>query len=363
MAAGRVDAVVVGAGVVGLAVAGDLARQGLDTAVLERNARPGQETSSRHSGVLHAGLYYPTDSLKARLCVEGRRRLVAYCDRHGVPHAVCGKVIVATSAAEEDHLQHLLDQGRRNGVEGLEAITGAQVRQREPNVRATAGLLSRATGIVSSDDLVAALERSVLARGGLVLPGSEVIALHPTADAWTVTVRPLRGEVHSFEAGHVVNAAGLGAAAVARLAGEDDLEVHLCKGSYFWTTRPVVQGLVYPVPETGLRGLGVHTTVDLAGRIRFGPDTEWVDTLDHAVDETRAPAFADALQRYLVGITADDLQPDTAGMRPKLHRDDRFADFVVRRGPSGLITLAGIESPGLTACLALAREAASLVTG
>ncbi len=363
MDGGRVDVVVIGAGVVGLAVGRALARRGLDTAVLERNVRPGQETSSRHSGVLHAGLYYPPGSAKARMCVEGRRRLVAYCERHDVPHAVCGKVIVATSEAEEAHLQRLLDQGRRNGVEGLEPITGAQVREREPNVRATAGLLSRATGIVSSDDLITALERSVLARGGLVLPGSEVIALHRAADHWTVTVRPLRGDVHTFEAGEVINAAGLGAAAVARLAGEDDLEVHPCKGSYFWTTRPVVRGLVYPVPEEGLRGLGVHTTVDLAGRIRFGPDTEWVDELDYAVDDARAPAFAAAVARYLEGITADDLQPDTAGMRPKLHREDRFADFVVRRGPSGLVTLAGIESPGLTSCLALADEAAGLITG
>jgi L-2-hydroxyglutarate oxidase LhgO len=361
VATGRVDVAVIGAGVVGLAVGRALAAQGLDTAVLERNPRPGQETSSRHSGVLHAGLYYPTGSLKARLCVEGRRALVAFCQRHDVPHAVCGKVIVATSEAEEAELQRLHAQGLDNGVEGLERITGAQVRQREPSVRATAGLLSAATAIVSSDDLVAALERSLLARGGLVLPGNEVVALQPTGDHWTVTVQPLRGEAHSFEAGQVVNAAGLAAAAVARLAGEDDLQVHYCRGDYFWTTRPVVRGLVYPVPEPGLRGLGVHTTVDLAGRIRFGPDTTWIDDIAYDVDPSKAPAFAAALARYLDGIDVADLQPDTSGIRPKLTRDDRFTDFLLRRGPSGLVTLAGIESPGLTSCLALGREVADLI--
>jgi L-2-hydroxyglutarate oxidase LhgO len=363
VAPGRVDAVVIGAGVVGLAVGRVLAARGLDTAVLERNPRPGQETSSRHSGVLHAGLYYPTDTLKARLCVEGRRRLVAFCERHGVPHAVCGKVIVATSEAEEGELQRLHAQGLRNGVEGLEPITGAQVRRREPGVRATAGLLSTATGIVSSDDLIAALERSLLARGGLVLPGREVIGLQQRDDHWSVSVRPSRGDPHTFEAGVVVNAAGLAAAAVARLAGEDDLQVHYCRGDYFWTTRPVVRGLVYPVPEPGLRGLGVHTTVDLAGRIRFGPDTTWVDDIAYDVDPSKAPAFAAALARYLDGIGVEDLQPDTAGIRPKLSREETFSDFVLRRGPTGLITLAGIESPGLTSCLELGREVADLVTG
>lgn len=358
----RMDVVVIGAGVVGLAVGRALAGQGLDTAVVERHPRPGQETSSRHSGVLHAGLYYPTDTLKARLCVEGRRRLVAFCERHGVPHAVCGKVIVATSAAEEAELQRLHAQGLDNGVEGLERITGAQVRQREPSVRATAGLLSAATAIVSSDDLVAALERSLLARGGLVLPGLEVVGLEPRSDHWTVSVRPLRGDPHTFEATEVVNAAGLAAAAVARLAGEDDLRIHYCRGDYFWTTRPVVRGLVYPVPDPGLRGLGVHTTVDLAGRVRFGPDTTWIDDIAYDVDPSKAPAFAAALARYLDGIGAEDLQPDTAGIRPKLSSEDRFTDFLLRRGPSGLVTLAGIESPGLTSCLALGRETADLIT-
>lgn len=361
MAAARVDAVVIGAGVVGLAVGRALASTGLDTAVIERNPRPGQEISSRHSGVLHAGLYYPTGTLKARLCVQGRRQLVAFCERHGVPHAVCGKVIVATSGAEEAELRRLHAQGLRNGVEGLEPITGAQVRQREPNVRATAGLLSAATGIVSSDDLIAALERSLLDRGGLVLTGHEVIGLEPREGHWTVSVRPLRGDAHTFDAAVVVNAAGLAAPAVARLAGEDDLQVHYCRGDYFWTTRPVVRGLVYPVPEPGLRGLGVHTTVDLAGRVRFGPDTTWVDEIAYDVDPSRAPAFAAALARYLDGIGVEDLQPDTAGIRPKLCREDRFADFVLRRGSSGLVTLAGIESPGLTSCLALGREVAGLI--
>ena len=353
----------IGAGVVGLAVARELAGRGVTVAVLERNARPGQETSSRHSGVLHAGLYYPTGSLKARLCVEGRRELLAECRRRGVDHAICGKLIVATTPSEEEGLQRLLRQGRDNGVEGLRLVTAAEIRQREPDVSAVAGLVSEATGIISSDDLTAALERSVLDRGGMVLCRHEVVGLRSTDEGWSVRVRPSGGDPYEFTAQQVANAAGLWSGSVAGLAGEDDLRVHYCKGDYFWTTRAAVRGLVYPLPEPGLRGLGIHTTVDLSGRVRFGPDTTYVDELTYDVDATKAKAFASAITRYLPMVNARDLQPDTAGIRPKLTRDDTFHDFVVRRGESGLVTLAGIESPGLTSCLALGGLTADLLTG
>jgi len=356
-----VEVAVIGAGVVGLAVARDLARRGVSVAVVERNPRPGQETSSRHSGVLHAGLYYPTGTLKARLCVEGRRELVTLCRRQGVDHAVCGKLIVATTLAEEEGLHRLLRQGQDNGVEGLRLVTADEVRQREPNVTAVAGLLSEATGIVSSDDLTAALERGLLDHGGVLLCRHEVVGLQPASDGWSVRVQPAGDDRYSFAAQQVVNAAGLWADGVAGLAGERDLTVHLCKGDYFWTTRAAGHGLVYPLPEPGLRGLGVHATVDLSGRVRFGPDTAFVDELAYDVDGGKAGAFARAIARYLPGIAAADLQPDTSGIRPKLTGEDRFHDFVVRRGESGLVTLAGIESPGLTSCLALGRLTADLL--
>ncbi len=353
-----VSAAVIGAGVVGLAIGRALARRGTAVAVIERNPRPAQETSARHSGVMHAGLYYPTDSLKARACVEGRRRLVAFCQRHGVSHRVCGKLIVSD---DEGGLQRLADQGQANGVEGLTRVTRAQIRQREPNVTAGAGLLSAATGIVSSDELAAALERQLLDHGGVVLLGHEVVGLARRSGGWTVRVRPARGEAYEFGAERVINAAGLWAGEVAALAGVERPAVHYCKGEYFWTTRPVVRGLVYPLPEPGLRGLGIHTTVDLAGRIRFGPDTSWVDGLQYGVDDRKAESFARALGRYLAGIDAADLQPDTAGIRPKLSRGTDFADFQLLEEPGGLLTLAGIESPGLTSCLALGRMVAERV--
>jgi len=363
MSGTEIDVAVIGAGVVGLAVARELTRRGRAVAVLERNRRPGQETSSRHSGVLHAGLYYPTGSLKARLCVEGRRELVELCRRRDVGHSICGKLIVATTLAEEEGLHRLLRQGRDNGVEGLRLVTSDEVRQREPTVSAAAGLLSEATGIVSSDELTAALERSVLDRGGVVLCRHEVIGLEPAAGGWSVAVRPGGGEPYTFATRHVVNAAGLWCAEVAALAGEGDLDVHYCKGDYFWTTRPAVRGLVYPLPDPGLRGLGIHATVDLAGRIRFGPDAAFVDDLQYDVDAAKAVDFARAVARYIPSIGAGDLQPDTAGIRPKLVREDEFHDFVVRQGESGLVTLAGIESPGLTSCLALGRHTADLLLG
>jgi len=357
----EVDVAVVGAGLVGLAVAREAAARGLSVAVLERNPRVAQETSSRHSGVLHAGLYYPTDSLKAQLCVEGRRELVTFCRRHDVPHRICGKLIVAASEAEEEGLERLAAQGESNGVEGLRRVTAAEVRAREPNVTAAAGLLSEATGIVSSDDLAAALQRRVEDLGGLVLLGQEVVGLASGAGGWSLSIRPRRGDIYTFAAGQVVNAAGLWAGDVARLGGDPDLRIHYCKGDYFWTTRLAVNGLVYPLPEAGLQGLGVHTTVDLAGRIRFGPDTTYVEALDYRVDEAKAPAFARAVSRYLGGLSADDLQPDTSGIRPKLTADGSFADFHIGRGPTGLLDLAGIESPGLTSCLAIGRRVADLL--
>lgn len=355
-----VTVVVIGAGVVGLAVGRALARRGTAVAVIERNSRAAQETSARHSGVLHSGLYYPTGSLKARACVEGRRRLVAFCERHAVSHRVCGKLIVSNDD-EEAGLQRLLEQGLANGVEQLARVTAAQIRRREPNVIATAGLLCAATGIVSSDELAAALERQLLAHGGVLLLGQEVVGLTRRSGGWTVRVRPARGDSYEFGCERVINAAGLWAGQVAGLAGLERPAVHYCKGDYFWTTRPVVRGLVYPLPEPGLRGLGIHTTVDLAGRIRFGPDTSWVDTLHYDVDQTKAASFARAVGRYLDGIDAQDLQPDTAGIRPKLSRGTGFVDFQLLEEPGGLLTLAGIESPGLTSCLELGRMVAEVV--
>lgn len=359
-----VDVVVIGAGVVGMAVGHELASRGSSVAVLERNARPGQETSSRHSGVIHAGIYYPTGSLKARLCVEGRHRLLEFCGRHRVPHRITGKLIVAIADGEAEALEDLRTRAHANGVDEVRRVTRDEARRREPGGHCAAALWSPVTGIVDADALIRALDRRLAARGGHLFTDHEVVGLAPEPGGWRVEVRPGRGERHRIRAAQVVNAAGLGAQAVARLAGQPAPALYPCKGSYFWTPRPLVRGLVYPLPEAGLQGLGIHTTVDLDGRIRFGPDTEYVERIDYGVDASRAGAFLDAASRYLPDLRPGDLRPDTAGIRPKLvGPGGGFADFCIdgleAAGGGHLLSLFGIESPGLTASLAIAREVAA----
>ncbi len=359
-----VDVAVVGGGIVGLAVAAELLDRGASVVVFERNPRPGQETTARNSGVIHAGLYYPTDSLKARMCVDGRRRLLAFCDRHRVPHRITGKLIVACDPEEEGPLEELLSRAHANGVSEVRRIPHAEIRRREPQVRAVAALWSPVTGIVDTEELVRALDRTLSGRGGHLLTDHEVVGLHREDRGWAVELRPSRGVIHTVRATAVVNAAGLWAGEVAGLAGRPAPRLYLCKGVYFWTPRPLVRGLVYPLPEAGLRGLGIHATVDLSGRVRFGPDTEFVDRLGYGVDVGRAARFHRAITRYLPGLALEDLRPDTAGIRPRLAGPgDTTTDFRIDGSTGGddgtLVSLFGIESPGLTASLALAREVAA----
>lgn len=357
-----IDVAVIGAGVVGLAIGRALAGRNLTVAVLEKNVKPGAETSSRHSGVIHAGIYYPTGSLKAQLCVSGRQMLYDFCLQRNVAHARIGKLIVAVDQAEIQALETLRDQGLDNGVDGLEMITADQARAREPNIKVAAAMVSHSTGIVDSDQLIPALERDLTDNGGSLLIGQQVTGLERIDYGWRVSVTPSRGEPNSFTAARVINAAGLHADKIARMAGVDDFSIHWCKGDYFWTPKKLISGLVYPLPEAGLKGLGVHATVDLAGRLRFGPDTAYVDELTYHVNEVKAVDFARAIGRYLPAITTHDLMPDTAGMRPKLvGPEGGWADFRITEDKPGLINLAGIESPGLTSCLAIGKHVADMV--
>ncbi len=356
-----VDACVVGAGVVGLAIGRELALHGLLVSVFEKNPRPGLETSSRNSGVVHAGIYYPSGSLKARACVEGRRLLLDFCAAHNVPHALCGKVIVAL-LGQEGSLEALRRQALDNGVSAIDFMRPRDLSEREPMLKATAALWSPTTAILSADDLLAALERSLLAHGGILLTNQEVVGLEPEGGAWRVHVRTAGGESYDFKSHAIVNAAGLHAHKLAAMAGAPSFQQYFCKGDYFWTPRPLLRGLVYPLPPPGSQGLGIHSTVDLGGRLRFGPDTRYVTRLDYRVDESMRGAFHAAISQYLEGIQEHDLFPDISGIRPRL-RPQRggFADFYVRLDAPGLLNMAGIESPGLTSCLALAREAARLL--
>lgn len=366
----QVDCIVVGAGIVGLAVARELSGRGLEVVILEAADAIGTETSSRNSEVIHAGIYYPAGSLKARLCVEGRDMLYRYCTERGVPHARCGKLIAATGAGQVPALAEIAAAAKANGAGELVRLTAAEALELEPALHCTAALLSPATGIVDSHALMlsllgdaenggAALSLSTRVVSGRAEPGRVVLE----------TLDVASGEAFEIAARHVVNAAGLGAVALARsISGLDAAFVpalYYAKGNYFSVTgRAPFSRLVYPVPEPG--GLGVHLTLDLNGVARFGPDVEWTDEIDYRVDPERAGRFYGEIRKYWPGLADDSLQPAYSGIRPKLAaRGQANADFVIQdgsvHGVENLVNLFGIESPGLTSCLAIAEHVAQYV--
>ena len=367
-----VDAVVIGAGVVGLAVARALALQGRDVVVLERADAIGTGNSSRNSEVIHAGIYYATNSLKARLCVRGRELLVAYCASRGIEHRRCGKLLVASSEAQHVRLAGIQAQAARNGVTDLSLLNAAQVRALEPQLDVVAALLSPSTGIIDSHALMLALYADIETRAGVLALRSPVLTIDSRA---ALHVLQVGGEAPmELGARCVVNAAGLWApglaAGIRGLAAGMVPQARYAKGNYFsLSARAPFTHLVYPVPEEA--GLGVHLTLDLAGQARFGPDVEWItpttpDDIDYRVDVARAAAFDAAIRRYWPGLPDGALQPAYSGVRSKVaRRDEVLKDFVLQgpvdHGLVGLVNLYGIESPGLTASLAIADEVLSLL--
>ena len=357
----RADCVVIGAGVVGLAVARQLAHAGREVLVLEAEARVGSHTSSRNSEVVHAGIYYPRDSLKAGLCVAGKRMLYRYCRTMGVPYERLGKLIVANGKAEIGILQGILKQALANGVTDLEWLSARQVCDREPGVRADAALLSPSTGIVDSHALMLAFHGDVEAAGGAVLLNHRVTGL--TVDRFGISVRCDAGGRFVVRTDSLVNAAGLWASDLARraegMSHERVPKTRYAKGHYFGYGASPFRHLVYPVPIMG--GLGIHATNDLSGQVRFGPDAEWVTDIDYAFDGSRKAAFVEAVSRYYPDLQPNRLIPAYTGIRPKLYRPGHApADFVIQgreeHGVEGLVHLFGIESPGLTSCLAIAER-------
>ncbi len=368
-----VDAVVIGGGVVGLAVARELALGGLETWILEKNATFGEETSSRNSEVIHAGIYYEAGSLKGALCVEGKGLLYAHCAARAVPHARIGKLIVAAEAAELPRLEAIVEKAAGNGVRDLEPLTGAQAMAMEPALSVAGALLSPSTGIVDSHALMLSLIGEAEAHGATFATGARVARGHLRGDGRmavdVATDPPVR-----LVAAHVVNCAGLRAQSVARaLEGIDPASIPgltLAKGNYFALQgRAPFRRLIYPCPGGG--GLGVHVTLDLSGRAKFGPDVEWLDgatpdAIDYAVAPRRADVFYAAVRRYWPGLPDAALLPDYSGVRPKLaHADGQNLDFRIdgadRHGAPGHVMLYGIESPGLTAALAIARRVRAMV--
>jgi L-2-hydroxyglutarate oxidase LhgO len=365
----QVDCVVIGAGVVGLAVARELALAGREVVILEEAGAIGTETSSRNSEVIHAGIYYPPGSLKAALCVEGKDRLYRYCEERGIAHRRCGKLIVATTTEQVAALRQIQAQAAANGVSDLRLLTAGEVKAMEPALRCVAALLSPSTGIVDSHGLMHSYQGEAEDHGAMRALQSPVTGGEVKADGIVLDVGGT--EPMQILARTVINSAGLMAqrfaAALRGFPTDKVLRCYFAKGNYFSLTgRSPFAHLIYPVPEAA--GLGVHLTLDLAGQARFGPDVEWITEIDYDVDLRRADSFYRAIRDYWPELRDGQLVPGYAGIRPKLGGPGSPpGDFMIQgpaeHGVSGLVNLFGIESPGLTASLALARLVAQITRG
>ncbi|UCF90125.1 MAG: NAD(P)/FAD-dependent oxidoreductase [Desulfobacterales bacterium] len=372
----EIETTIIGAGLIGLAVAAEISEESEDVFVLEKNPKFGQETSSRNSEVIHAGIYYPPNSLKAKLCVEGNQRLYELCQAHQIPHRKCGKLIVATNDEEAAQLDSILTQARANGVDDIQPISRKQINQLEPAVKAVAALYSPSTGIIDTHRLMAYLESKAKNNGANLVYKTQVERVSRCdGGAYAVHIVNPDGQRFSYTTRYLINCGGLEADHIAAALGIDivanQYEQHFWKGEYFSVRGKahVVNRLVYPVPLPNNVGLGVHATIDLNGQIRLGPNAKYLPerNYDYTVDQAEQKAFFESAHRFLPFIQYEDLSPAMAGIRPKLQRPgDAVRDFIIHeesdKGFPGVVNLVGMESPGLTSCIAIARYVKRLLT-
>lgn len=364
---------IIGAGAVGLAIAKSLSERTEGIVVVEKNLRFGEETSSRNSEVIHSGIYYPAGSLKARLCKNGNQMLYEYCREKQIPHRKCGKLIVATHREQLSRLKELHVQGVANGVEGIRTLKEDEIRNIEPDIFAETALFIPATGILDSHALMKNLFADAVSNGGDFVFKTEVTQIEKLDKGYRIEILESNGNKYTFTSGMVINCAGLGAEKLARSAGiaKDAYRLHYCKGEYFRLTgvnQVKLKHLVYPVPEPGLAGLGVHATISMDDSIKLGPNVLYLkeNIYDYTVNPEHKKKFFESARKFLPFLEEQHLEAEMAGIRPKLQAEgDGFRDFVIQdeagSGFPGFINLIGIESPGLTSCLSIASFVANIL--
>jgi L-2-hydroxyglutarate oxidase LhgO len=365
---------IIGAGVVGLAIAEKVSEDFDNVFLLEKHLTFGQETSSRNSEVIHAGIYYTQGSLKAKLCLEGKRLLYDYCRKYDIPHNNCGKLIVATSGEEIGVIERIRQTALKNGVDDLVEIDREEIARLEPNIFALRALFSPSTGIVDSHSLMKQYETNTVNNGGQIVYGSEVTGIRKISGGYEIIILDADKKVYSFSTKTIINSAGLTSDKISEMAGmqDENLKIHFCKGEYFRLKSPknrLISRLIYPVPHENLEGIGIHVTIDMGGGVKLGPDVKYLESniQDYKLDPSKQEAFFLSAKKFLPFLEFDDIAPEMAGIRPKIQKPgDPQRDFYIteetKRGFPGFINLIGMESPGLTSSLAISNYVRKLIS-
>jgi L-2-hydroxyglutarate oxidase LhgO len=359
------DITIIGSGVIGLAIASEIANNKLNIYILEKNESHGMGISSRNSEVIHAGIYYPHDSLKANFCVEGRKLLYETCMKNNLPHKKIGKLIIATSKKEMTKIDQLMHTAMQNGVSSVSILKQSMVSKMEPNIKAFCALYSPDTGIISAHSLMNYYLHNARMKGTEIVYGTQVLGIEKIPSGYKIATLNREGYHFEFVTERVINAAGLYSDNIAKMIGKE-YSLHYCKGDYFSidnVKNGIVQRLIYPVPEDNHIGLGVHLTLDLTGRMKLGPDATYINKVeDYKVDARKSEQFYEAAVKFLPFIHKEDIVPDMSGIRPKLQgHGESFRDFVISEDLPGFVNLVGIESPGLTASPAIAKYVKKLL--